>query len=84
MALFNLNLNTPVLQKYKGLIQNVYMITIIFLVFHILISLSNKNHKLDFGMSGVLFNCNLMSTLCMLLLAYGSYELVFKELVSIN
>tara|TARA_B110000037_G_C17108450_1_gene500844 strand:+ start:2302 stop:2547 length:246 start_codon:yes stop_codon:yes gene_type:complete len=81
MALFNLNLNTSILQKYKTLIQNIYMITVILLIFHLLINLSKKSNT---GLIGDLFNCDLINTLCILLISYSSYELVFKELISIN
>jgi hypothetical protein len=84
MALFNLNLNLSVLQKYKQLIKGIYMVTVILLIFHLLINLSSKNKTVNYGLSGQLFNNNMMNTLCMLLLSYAAYELVFKELVSIN
>ena len=84
MALFNLNLNLSVLKKYKQLIKGIYMITVILLIFHLLINLSSKNKTINFGLSGKLFNDNILNTLCILLLSYASYELVFKELVSIN
>ena len=77
MALFNLNLNLSVLQKYKQLIKGIYMVTVILLIFHLLINLSSKNKTVNYGLSGQLFNNNMMNTLCMLLLSYAAYELVF-------
>ena len=80
MAIFNLNLNNNnIIRQYKNLIKNIYMIVIIFLVFHILINLTGNKLNLN----GNLFNCNVMEILIILLLSYMAYELVFKELIQI-
>ena len=84
MGLFNLKLEQPILKKYKDLIKNLLKYIVIILIFHLLINISAKNNKINFGFGGKLFNCDIMNTLCMFLLAYASYELVFKELVTIN
>lgn len=81
MALFNIKLDSSI--KYKSLVKNIYFITVVLLMFHLLIKLSCKG-KVDYGLTGKLFNNKLMNTLCLLLLSYMAYELVFKQLISIQ
>ena len=83
MALINLELKN--LSKYKCIIVNIYKFTVIFLVFTVLIKLSFNNKTVNLGFNGkTLINNNIINTLCILLLSYLIYELIFKEIIHIS
>ena len=82
MALITLELNN--LSKYKELIINIYKFTVIFIVFTVLIKLSFNNKTVNLGFNDkTLINNNIVNTLCILLLSYLMYELIFTEIVEI-
>lgn len=82
MPLITLELNN--LSKYKEVVINIYKYTVIFLVFVVLMKLSFKGKSINLGFSDkTLFSNNIVNTLCILLISYMSYELVFTEIIKI-
>lgn len=70
--------------RYVNTVRGVYKYTVILIVFQILVSLSRKGKTFNFGFSGDILNTNFLNTLCLLLISYVAYELIFSELLIIS
>ena len=81
MAVFDIRLPN---KKYVETVRGVYKYTVVLILFQILTSFCKKGKTVNFGFSGDILNENFLNTLCLILIAYLGYMLVFHELVSIN
>ena len=81
MAIFELKLPND---KYKDTIRGVYKYSVILIIFQILVCLSKNGKTFNFGFNGEILNENFLNTLCLVLIAYIAYTLVFQELLIIN
>ena len=79
MAMFTINLGLA--PEYTDTINHLYKYGTILLVLHILVHFSKTGKTCNFGFSGELFNKNFVNTLCLVLISYMAYSLVFKELI---
>lgn len=79
MAMFTINLGLA--PEYTETINHLYKYFIILLILHILVHFSRTGKTFNFGFSGELFNKNFINTLCLVLVSYMAYSLVFKELI---
>ena len=81
MAIFKIKLPND---KYKDTINGVYKYTCILIIFQILVSLSRKGKTFNFGFNGEILNENFLNTLCLVLIAYIAYTLIFQEIIIFN
>ena len=81
MAIFDIRLPNS---KYIETVRGLYKYTVILIIFQILASLSRRGKTLNFGFSGDILNENFLNTLCLLLISYLAYTLIFQELLIIN
>jgi hypothetical protein len=81
MAIFDIRLPN---NKYIETVRGLYKYTVILIIFQILVSLSRRGKTLNFGFSGDILNENFLNTLCLLLISYLAYTLIFQELLIIN
>jgi len=81
MAIFELKLPND---KYRETIRGVYKYTVILIIFQILVQLSKNGKTFNFGFNGEILNENFLNTLCLVLIAYIAYTLVFQELLIIS
>lgn len=81
MAIFDIRLPN---NKYIETVRGLYKYTVILIIFQILASLSRRGKTLNFGFSGDILNENFLNTLCLLLISYLAYTLIFQELLIIN
>jgi len=81
MAIFDIRLPN---KKYVETVRGVCKYTVILVLFQVLTSLSRKGKTLNFGFAGDILNENFLNTLCLILIAYLGYILIFNELVVIN
>ena len=81
MAIFELKLPND---KYKDTVRGVYKYSVILIIFQILVCLSKNGKTFNFGFNGEILNENFLNTLCLVLIAYIAYTLVFQELLIIN
>lgn len=77
--MFTINLGLD--QNYADTLNHLYKYFIILIVFHILVTFSRSGKAFNFGFTGQLFNKNFMNTVCLILVSYLSYSLVFQELI---
>ena len=81
MAIFELKLPND---KYRETIRGVYKYTVILIIFQILVQLSKNGETFNFGFNGEILNENFLNTLCLILISYIAYTLVFQELLIIS
>ena len=81
MAIFELKLPND---KYRETIRGVYKYTVILIIFQILVQLSKNGKTVNFGFNGEILNENFLNTLCLILISYIAYTLVFQELLIIS
>jgi hypothetical protein len=78
--MFTINLGLA--QEYTETIQHLYKYFCILILFHILVHFSRTGKSFNFGFSGELFNKNFINTLCLILVSYLAYSLIFKDLIT--
>ena len=81
MAIFDIRLPN---NKYIETVRGLYKYTVILIIFQILVSLSKRGKTLNFGFTGEILNKYFLNTLCLLLISYLTYTLIFQELLIIN
>ena len=81
MAIFDIRLPN---KKYIETVRGLYKYTVILIIFQILVSLCKRGKTLNFGFTGDILNENFLNTLCLLLISYLAYTLIFQELLIIN
>jgi hypothetical protein len=83
MAIFNLYLDFD--KDYINLINDIYKIIVILVVFQILIHYSNvPKNILNSALTGSLLNDEFMTLLIFIIIGITSYYLIFDKLLSIN
>ena len=83
MALFDIYLDLN--KDYKDLINDLYKILIIFILFHLMISHSgNSKNFIINGLMGNGFNNDFMYLCIFIILSIMGYYLVFDKIISFN
>lgn len=83
MAIFNLYLDFD--KDYINLINDIYKIIVILVVFQILMHYSNvPKNILNSALTGSLLNDEFMTLLIFIIIGITSYYLIFDKLLSIN
>ena len=82
-SIVQLNINSST--NYVNLIKTLYMILFIFMIWHVLLSLSySKKQPINMGLSGELFNSNFVNFILTGMISILSFYLVFQKILEIN
>ena len=82
-SIVQLNINSST--NYVNLIKTLYMFLFIFMIWHILLSLSySKKQPINMGLSGELFNSNFVNFILTGMISILSFYLVFQKILEIN
>lgn len=83
MAIFNLYLDFD--KDYINLINDIYKIIVVLVVFQILMHYSNvPKNILNSALTGSLLNDEFMTLLIFIIIGISSYYLIFDKVLSIN
>jgi hypothetical protein len=83
MAIFNIYLDLD--KDYIKLINDVYKVIVILIVFQVILYYSNCNKNIiNSALTGTLLNDDFMTLLIYILLSISSYYLVFDKILNIN
>ena len=82
MAILNIHLNLK--QEYKELLDDFVKFSVILLIFHTLLGLSQGKFPNNLGLTGDLYNNDLITIFIFLLISVYVYHMVFKKLIEIN
>jgi len=82
-SIVQLNINSST--NYVNLIKTLYMFLFVFMIWHVLLSLSyNKKQPINMGLSGDLFNSNFINFILTGMISILSFYLVFQKILEIN
>jgi len=82
-SIVQLNINSST--NYVNLIKTLYMFLFIFMIWHVLLSLSySKKQPINMGLSGELFNSNFVNFILTGMISILSFYLVFQKILEIN
>jgi|TARA_Y100000768_G_C23866447_1_gene628288 uncharacterized oligopeptide transporter (OPT) family protein len=82
-SIVQLNINSS--SNYVNLIKSMYMFIFIFMVWHVLLSLSyDKKQPINIGLTGELFNNNFINFILTGMISILSFYLVFQKILEIN
>ena len=82
-SIVQLNINSST--NYVNLIKSLYMFIFVFMIWHILLSLSySKKQPINMGLSGELFNNNFVNFILTGMISILSFYLVFQKILEIN
>ena len=82
-SIVQLNINSST--NYVNLIKSLYMIIFVFMIWHVLLSLScSKKQPVNMGLSGELFNSNFINFILTGMISIHSFYLVFQKILEIN
>ena len=82
-SIVQLNINSS--SNYVNLIKSMYMFIFIFMVWHVLLSLSyDKKQPMNIGLTGELFNNNFINFILTGMISILSFYLVFQKILEIN
>lgn len=82
-SIVQLNINSS--SNYVNLIKSMYMFIFIFMVWHVLLSLSyDKKQPMNIGLTGELFNNNFINFILTGMISILSFYLIFQKILEIN
>jgi len=82
-SIVQLNINSST--NYVNLIKTLYMFLFVFMIWHVLLSLSyHKKQPVNMGLSGDLFNSNFVNFILTGMISILSFYLVFQKILEIN
>ena len=82
-SIVQLNINSST--NYVNLIKSLYMFIFVFMIWHVLLSLSyDKRQPINMGLSGDLFNSNFINFILTGMISILSFYLVFQKILEIN
>ena len=82
-SIVQLNINSST--NYVNLIKSLYMFIFVFMIWHVLLSLSySKKQPINMGLSGELFNSNFVNFILTGMISILSFYLVFQKILEIN
>ena len=82
-SIVRVNINSN--QNYVNLIKNMYMFLFVFLIWHLLLSLSyDKKQPLNIGLTGGLLNTNFVNFLLTGMISILSFYLIFQKILEFN
>ena len=82
-SIVQLNINSST--NYVSLIKTLYMFLFVFMIWHVLLSLSyKKKQPINMGLSGELFNNNFINFILTGMISILSFYLVFQKILEIN